>query len=82
MKKINGKNKYQHLQSSRLVKAKAKELMLSNENHIKLILAIIIAFTTAVMPIMMLSVIYDYISDDVYNVAFIVLEVLLTAPFA
>ena len=50
-----------------IVKLKARELMLSGENHITLILAIIVAGVTAIAPIMSLNMIYMWMSQSVMD---------------
>lgn len=64
----------------RLVKAKAKELMLSGENHLMLIFSIIIIGVTAVMPQLVFSIIYGLFIYPWADVLTAALTFLLVLP--
>ena len=74
------KNINKLLQSVSVIKLKARELMLSGENHITLILAIIVATVTAVAPIMILNMIYMWISQGVMDTLLFAFWAFITAP--
>ena len=73
------KNKYKH-RRMRLVNAKAKELMLSGENHLVLIFALIVIGVMAVFPELLLSMIYGFIVYPYADIAMAVLGFFLISP--
>ena len=67
-------------QSISVIKLKARELMLSGENHITLILAIIVATVTAITPIMSANMLYMWISEPVMDALVYAFWALITTP--
>lgn len=75
----NGKNKYKH-QRMRLCKLKAKELMLSGENHLLLIFSLMILGATAIILQLIFSMIYAFFPYLMVDVALYVMTFLIEAP--
>ena len=64
----------------RLIKAKAKELMLAGENHINIILALIAVSSSAVAPVIICSMLYDQLGEVLYTVLLLSMEFFLISP--
>ena len=64
----------------RLVKEKAKELMLAGENHLLLIFSLLIIGTTAILPRFIFSVIYAFYPYIAVDIALVVFTILLIIP--
>lgn len=64
----------------RLVKAKAKELMLARENHLLLIFSLIVIGVTEILPQMVFSIIYAFFPYLIVDIALIIVSVLFIAP--
>lgn len=80
MKKYSIKSKKIIKPKANLLRSKAKELMLSGENHIKLILAVIIIFASGVVPILISNMVYNYIEAPWADILLIAFEGLLVIP--
>lgn len=66
--------------SCRLIKAKAKELMLAGENHINILLGLITVSSVAVAPILICSMLYDQLGDMLYILVLLTMELFLVLP--
>ena len=64
----------------RLIRAKAKEVMLSGENHLTLIFAIIVTAVSAIMPLFIFSLIYEFYPYVWVDVAMMLTELLVLSP--
>ena len=79
MKLKDLKKEYTH-PKMRLVKAKAKELMLSGANHLTLIFSLVLIAVSATVPLYVFSLIYDFYPYVAVDIAMMVMEVLVMAP--
>lgn len=64
----------------RLVKAKAKELMFAGENHLTLIFSLLLITASAVVPLFVFSLIYEFYPYFVTDVAMLLMELLVVPP--
>ena len=64
----------------RLAKAKAKELMLSGENHLTLIFSLIIIAVSAVIPLFVFYLIYEFYPYAWVDAAMIAMEFFVLSP--
>jgi hypothetical protein len=62
------------------VKAKAKELMFSGENHLTLIFSLIVISVSAVIPLFVFSLIYTFYPYIVIDIAMMAMEFFVLAP--
>lgn len=79
MKLKNLINKYKH-PSMRLVKAKAKELMLSGENHLTLIFSLVVTAVSVIIPLCVFSLIYELCPYAWVDAAMLLTEYLVLSP--
>lgn len=79
MKRSDPKNEYKH-QRMRLVRAKAKELMLSGENHLCLIFSLIIICVTAIIPWLLYGLVYYEVVFPLPEIALALAEIILVFP--
>ena len=66
--------------SHKRLKVKSRELLLANSNHLCLVIAVIIAFTLGVMPLIALYLVGDVITEGVFYVIFLATVALLFIP--
>jgi len=66
--------------SCRLIKAKAKELMLTGENHINILLGLIAVSSAAVAPMLICSMLYDQLGDALYTLILLAMEFFFVLP--
>ncbi len=68
------------ISSCRLIKAKAKELMLAGENHLNIILALITVSSAAVAPVLICSMLYGQLGEVLYTLLLLSMELFLVSP--
>ena len=79
MKTDTKNNRYKH-HRMRLVKSRARELMLAGENHLLLIFSLLIIGTTAIIPQLIFGIIYAFYPYLIVDIACVVFTALLIAP--
>ena len=79
MKTDTKNNRYKH-HRMRLVKSRARELMLAGENHLLLIFSLLIIGTTAIIPQLIFGIIYAFYPYLIVDIVCVVFTALLIAP--
>ena len=65
---------------TRLIKAKAKELLLADENYITLIFANIVSAFAVVLPFIAYYILYGFIDENYLILAFLMIEIFFSFP--